>query len=153
VAVTVVLLTFLWPAGFGGSTHLVVVSGSSMEPTYHTGDLVVVRERRPEVGDVIAFRIPGREGQIVHRVLERRSDGTLLVQGDNRRSPDLPVPTDADVMGVASLLVPRGAVVVQLLTSPLVLGVAVASWIVASGVGRQRREIATARRRRALTGH
>lgn len=140
VVVCIVLLWLLWPARFGGSTTFVVVSGSSMEPTFHTGDLLVVREGVPRVGDVVAFRIPGRDGQIVHRVIDRRADGTLLVQGDNRESPDMPMPTDADVIGVSSLLVPRGAIWVRLLTSPLVLGVGVGSWVLASGVHRHRRD-------------
>lgn len=91
--VAIAVLWFLWPAWLGGSTSIVVVSGTSMEPTYDDGDVLLVREGRAAVGDVIAFHVPGREGQIVHRVIERRADGTLLVQGDNRNTPDLPVLT------------------------------------------------------------
>ena len=121
----------LWPASYGGATTLVVVSGSSMEPTYHTGDVLLMRETQPEVGDVIAFRVPGDNGEIVHRVVERRADGTLLTQGDNRDTPDLPLPTDADVVGVSVLLLPQGWWVLAVLTSPLVLGVGAAAIILA----------------------
>jgi signal peptidase I len=135
--VLVVALAWLvWPAALGGSTSLVVVAGASMEPTYHTGDVLIVKRRAPSVGDVIVFTMPKRDGQIVHRVLERRDDGTMLVQGDNRSTPDLPLPTDADVVGVVRALIPQGWIVVKLLTSPLVLGVGAGSVVLARAVRR-----------------
>lgn len=132
--VAIAVLWFLWPAWLGGSTSIVVVSGTSMEPTYDDGDVLLVREGRAEVGDVIAFHVPGREGQIVHRVIERRADGTLLVQGDNRDTPDLPVPRDADVVGIALVHLPHGEPLLRLATSPLVLGVGAACWVIAHGM-------------------
>ena len=43
----------LWPTGLGGCTTLTIVSGHSMEPTYHTGDVVLSRCGTPQVGDVV----------------------------------------------------------------------------------------------------
>lgn len=131
LAVVVVLAWMVWPQALGGSTSLVVVAGSSMEPTFHTGDVLIVKRRTPSVGDVIVFTIPNRDGQIVHRVIERRGDGTMLVQGDNRSTPDLPLPTDADVVGVVRALIPQGWIAVNLLTSPIVLGVGTACVVLA----------------------
>ncbi len=129
-------LWLLLPAWLGGGTSLIVVSGVSMEPTYHDGDVLLVRDTRPEPGDVIAFRVPGLEGQLVHRVVERRPDGRLLVQGDNRATPDLPLPSDADVVGVAVLEIPFGQQVLRLATDPLVLGVGAGCWVIAHGIRR-----------------
>ena len=64
----VAVLWVLWPAWLGGGTSLIVVSGVSMEPTYRDGDVLLVYDMQPEPGDVIAFHVPGRKGQIVHRV-------------------------------------------------------------------------------------
>lgn len=128
------LLWLLWPAWLGGSTSIIIVSGTSMEPTYQNGDVLVVRAGRPDPGDVIAFRVPGRDGQIVHRVVERRSDGTLLVRGDNRDTPDLPLPTDADVIGIPLVHLPHGEQLLRLATSPLVLGVGAGCWVIAHGL-------------------
>lgn len=131
----------LWPAAYGGSTSLVVVSGTSMEPTYHTGDVLLMRKTTPKVGDVIAFTVPDGDGEIVHRVVEQRSDGTFMTRGDNRSTPDLPMPSNADVVGVSLLLIPQGWWIVQLLTSPLVLGVAMGAWVVARELRRHFAEV------------
>lgn len=128
------LLWLIWPAWLGGANSIVVVSGSSMLPTYENGDVLVVRTGSPDVGDVIAFRVPGRAGQIVHRVIERRPDGTMLVQGDNRITPDLPLPSDADVVGVVAIHVPHGELLVRVLTSPMVLGIAAGCWVFGRGL-------------------
>ncbi len=134
--VAAAVLWMLWPAWLGGGTSLIVVSGVSMEPTYHDGDVLIVHDMHAEPGDVIAFRVPGREGQIVHRVVERRSDGRLLVQGDNRETPDLPLPSDADVIGVAVVQIPFGKQLLRLATDPLVLGVGAGCWVIAHGIRR-----------------
>src|SRR5690242_13541510 len=50
---------FLRPQSLGGSAGYVLVSGQSMEPRYHTGDLVLVEKQssyRPR--QVIAYRVP-----------------------------------------------------------------------------------------------
>src|SRR5437868_9645307 len=45
----------LRPAQLGGPATFVVVQGVSMEPTYHTGDLVIShRQSSYAVGDVVA---------------------------------------------------------------------------------------------------
>ena len=42
------------PLKAGGQASYVMVNGISMEPKYHTGDLVIVRKARTyQVGDVI----------------------------------------------------------------------------------------------------
>jgi signal peptidase I len=126
----------MWPTQFGGNTSVVVVSGPSMEPTYHSGDVLIVRKKTPVVGDVIVFTVPDRKAQVVHRVIERRSDGTMIVQGDNRSTPDLPLPRDSDVVGVAIQIIPQGWILLRLLTSPLVLGAAAGSYVLAAVIYR-----------------
>ncbi len=50
---------FLRPESLGGRAGYVLVSGQSMEPRYHTGDLVLVhRHASYRVGQVIAYRVP-----------------------------------------------------------------------------------------------
>lgn len=131
-----VVAAVMWPAQFGGSTSLVVISGPSMEPTYHSGDVLIVRKKTPAVGDVIVFTVPERNARIVHRVIERRSDGTMVVKGDNRSTPDLPLPRDSDVVGVGIQLIPRGWLLLRLITSPIVLGAGVGSYLLAVAIHR-----------------
>ena len=97
VAILVAMGWLLLPARFGGPVSYVVVRGTSMEPTYHVGDMLYVREQSSyEIGDVIVYRIPegapGEGVQVVHRLVEIRSDGTFTLRGDNRDRADLDHP-------------------------------------------------------------
>ncbi|HEY9562674.1 MAG TPA: signal peptidase I, partial [Nocardioides sp.] len=89
--------TYLRPPSLGGSTSFVMVAGESMEPTYHTGDLVIVRKRdRYQVGDVVAFKTAAKsDGNllVIHRVVDVLPDGRLRLQGDNNDFVDPWEPT------------------------------------------------------------
>jgi signal peptidase I len=88
----VVLIIVMWPVRFGGATQWVVVSGTSMEPAYDLGDLVMARSvARSAVGDVVVFAVPEGVGAghlVIHRIVDVRPDGTFVTQGDNRDTPD-----------------------------------------------------------------
>ena len=52
----------LWPAPLGGVVGLTVVSGHSMEPTYHSGDLVITaRQPSYAAGDIVSYVVPAGE--------------------------------------------------------------------------------------------
>ena len=57
-ALLVILAILVWPTSLGGCTTMTVVSGHSMEPTFHTGDLVVARCGTPAVGDIVIYQPP-----------------------------------------------------------------------------------------------
>ncbi|AEE44768.1 signal peptidase I [Cellulomonas fimi] len=122
-AAAAVAAWFVWPTNLGGCTTLTVVSGSSMEPTYVTGDLVVSRCGAPQVGDVVVYRPHELDGaRIIHRLVG--GDGTTgwVVQGDNNDWTDPFTPTDEEILGVAALHVPKVGLVGRLFTSPWVWG-------------------------------
>lgn len=107
----------------------IVVSGTSMEPRYRTGDLVLVRRERGayEVGDVVAFRVAvgarGRGGAVIHRIDSIGPDGAYTTKGDNReRADQWPLRSD-DVIGSQALHVPGGGRVLMLLREPMVLAI------------------------------
>ena len=57
----------------GSESPIVVVLSGSMEPAFHRGDLLLLthdREAPIRVGDIVVFKIEGREIPIVHRVLK-----------------------------------------------------------------------------------
>src|SRR6476659_4295311 len=63
LALVAALLWFCLPQALGGRAGWVLVSGTSMLPHLHTGDLVLVEHRsRYHVGEVVAYRIP--KGQV-----------------------------------------------------------------------------------------
>lgn len=57
----------------GSESPIVVVLSGSMEPAFHRGDLLILthdREAPIRVGDIVVFKIEGRDIPIVHRVLK-----------------------------------------------------------------------------------
>src|SRR6188768_2500081 len=92
---------YIWPSNLGGATSFVVVSGSSMEPTYYTGDLVIARESEASVGDVIVYAPEGYGGaQIVHRIVGGTAADGWVMQGDNNDFKDPFTPKGDEVKGV-----------------------------------------------------
>lgn len=102
---SLVALYALWPAPLGGWARFVVVHGTSMEPTYHSGDLLYTRSASaPEfaVGDTAVYRIPdGQPGagrMVVHRIHGLTASGRYVMQGDNRPDDDGALPGAGDLV-------------------------------------------------------
>lgn len=115
-----VAVVVLWPAPWGGTLGLTIVSGHSMEPTYHTGDLVLtVRQPGYAVGEVVSYVVPdgqpGAGGRVIHRIVEA-DGGTVTTRGDNNAAADPWTFTPSDITGRAVLQLPG----VGLLWSPAV---------------------------------
>ncbi|POI28424.1 hypothetical protein CIB84_007826, partial [Bambusicola thoracicus] len=88
----------------GSESPIVVVLSGSMEPAFHRGDLLFLTNRIEDpirVGEIVVFRIEGREIPIVHRVLKihekpalrrelNRQNGDIkfLTKGDNNAVDD-----------------------------------------------------------------
>jgi signal peptidase len=111
----------------GGPVSYVLVSGTSMEPLLHTGDLaVVVRRDSYAVGDVVAYRVPegdvGAGALVIHRIVDRTRDG-FVYRGDNRSGVDLWEPTDKEIVGSLWFYAPHAGLALQMLRAPIVLGV------------------------------
>jgi signal peptidase len=134
--VTIVIVWYTWPARFGGSMSMVVVNGHSMEPTYHTGDVVIARRSGGyKPGDILVYMVPkdqpGGGHEVVHRLKSIDSQGRFLFQGDNKKSPDDWQVTKNDVVGRPVLLIPQGIRYLSLLLSPFTIGLLGAGAVVA----------------------
>jgi signal peptidase len=129
VLVLVALLAVLgWPRSMGGRASYSIVSGHSMNPTYHTGDLVVlVPERTYHVGQIVVYRIPAGEpasGQfVVHRIVGGSNVTGFITKGDNNPSIDIWTPHNIDIQGRAVLLVPQAGWVLRQGRDPLLYAV------------------------------
>jgi signal peptidase len=133
VAACVFWAMFLRPQSLGGRAGYVLVSGQSMEPRYHTGDVVLVeRQSSYRVGEVIAYHVPKGDpmagAQVIHRIIGGNGVRGYVVQGDNRTAPDTWRPKDADVVGAKAVRLPQAVVVLQFLRSPLLLGLLAAAF-------------------------
>jgi signal peptidase len=126
-----------------------MVSGTSMLPRLHTGDLVLVEHRAGyHVGEVVAYRVPkgqiGAGHVVIHRIIGGNGETGWRVKGDNRTAADLWYPTNHDVIGAEELRIPDAWFVLRLFHMPVLLGLFAACgvffWIALSGEGEEKDE-------------
>jgi signal peptidase len=125
---------YLRPQAFGGRAAYVLVSGKSMLPRYHTGDLVLVEKHSSyHVGELIAYRVPKGDpmagAQVIHRIIGGDAKHGFVVQGDNRTAPDVWRPKSGDIVGAKALRIPNAVVILQFLRSPILLGLLAACFV------------------------
>jgi signal peptidase I len=96
------------PANLGGSTTFLTTHGTSMEPSFHTGDLAVIKPVNDyRVGDVVAYRSHQLHTVVMHRIV--KVDGLHYVfKGDHNSWKDPEHPTRADLVGKLWIHVPQG---------------------------------------------
>lgn len=103
VALVVLLAVLLWGPRLLGMEVFTVLSGS-MEPAYHTGGCVYVREADPhalETGDVITFRLSG-ETIATHRIIEvteESGEPAFRTKGDANEEADNSLVTPDRIIG------------------------------------------------------
>ncbi len=120
----------LRPTALGGPATYVVVSGTSMQPTLWTGDLVVLRARdHYDVGDVVTYPVPegapGAGDLVIHRIVGGSPGSGFTTRGDNRDRADDWTPTAAQVRGSEWFVVPgAGTVLTRLIQPPLLAALA-----------------------------
>ncbi|XP_068710580.1 signal peptidase complex catalytic subunit SEC11A-like [Montipora foliosa] len=79
----------------GSESPIVVVLSGSMEPAFQRGDLLFLTNSKEDpirVGEIVVFKVEGREIPIVHRVLKihekQNGDIKFLTKGDNNSVDD-----------------------------------------------------------------
>lgn len=84
----------------------VVVMSGSMEPTYHTGSVVFIKEvdaSQVVKGDVAAFQI--NESFVMHRVVDIK-DGIFITKGDANNAEDPWTISEKNIKGIAQFSIP-----------------------------------------------
>ncbi len=78
-----------------------VYNGSSMLPTFHPGQLLLVKPlgQPPVRGDVIIFSDPACGRNVVHRVISVSAAQQIRTRGDNNPRPDASFVSMQDVLG------------------------------------------------------
>ncbi|MDR3576079.1 MAG: signal peptidase I [Anaerolineaceae bacterium] len=112
------------PAKLGGQVSYVLVNGTSMEPGFHTGDLVIVRQASEyKVGDIVTYHDADMNANIIHRIVGTEQD-RFVMKGDNNSWIDGYKPTRDEIIGKLWLhLVGLGAAVLWI-KSPVNLALA-----------------------------
>lgn len=89
VSIAVMLILFLAFRAAGGG--FAAVSGKSMEPLFHSGDLVALMKRSDlKKGDIIVFKTGNT--YVIHRIIyvyEHNGYMCYVTQGDNNPLPDV----------------------------------------------------------------
>jgi signal peptidase len=120
------VLFVTWPQSLGGRIAYIKVSGHSMEPTMHFGDLVVIRaQSNYHVGETIAYRVPpgevGAGVTVIHRIVGGNSHTGYLTRGDNNHYNDPWRPHLTNIVGARWTLIPGAANAFSQLRGPLPL--------------------------------
>jgi signal peptidase I len=133
------------PLQLGGQAAYVIVTGNSMEPGFHLGDLVVVHPVLDyQVGDIVVYRSAELKRFVFHRIIGKNLDHFIL-QGDNNSWTDSFQPTREEMVGKLWIHIPRAGKVVQWLRLPinmaLMAGAAGGILMAAILMGRSRRRM------------
>ncbi len=105
-----ICLAMIWvmfiPVQFGGWAAYLIVSGVSMEPTLHTGDLVILHQTDSyEIGDIAAYYYPIADGIVIHRIIGQQENRFILL-GDNKPKVDPYQPSQAEMIGKYIIHIP-----------------------------------------------
>jgi signal peptidase len=120
VALIAVWVVLLRPVTLGGPAGYVIVSGTSMEPTFASGDLAVTQRRGSySVGEVVAFETGG--GLVIHRIVGGDASMGYAIMGDNRDQPDFWRPRPADILGSVWIRIPGAGNILALIRQPPIL--------------------------------
>ncbi len=130
----VAIAVALRPAALGGPLSLVIVSGQSMEPTMHSGDLAIVMSQdHYAVGDVVAFQPSDQDGAttseslVIHRVTDTTADGGITTQGDGNDWPDPWDTGGKHIAGEMAFFLPNAGYAILYLREPVILAAALAA--------------------------
>ncbi len=105
------------PLQFGGQAAYVIVSGNSMEPVFHRGDLAILRAATDyQVGDIVTYRHP-TIGPVIHRIIAEDGDH-FTFKGDHNTWTDAYRPSRAELIGKLWLYVPSAGLIVEQLHTP-----------------------------------
>jgi signal peptidase len=126
-AVAVAFAVLFWPQSLGGKVAYVRVDGHSMDPTFRTGDLAIVRKQSAyRIGDPVAYRIPrgefGAGALVIHRLIGGNGTTGFVTKGDNRTIADEWHPRTSDVVGQVRYDIPAAGNRLATLTQPMYLG-------------------------------
>ncbi|MDQ1246979.1 MAG: signal peptidase [Actinomycetota bacterium] len=115
-----------WPQAFGGRASWTVVSGTSMEPRLHTGDLVLAWDTGAwDVGDTVVYGTVSNDGRMsantIHRIVGGDPSSGWELRGDNKTEADPGTIADSRVVGEEVLAIPRAGMLLMGVRQPLVL--------------------------------
>lgn len=133
----------------GSPSPVVVVLSGSMLPAFSRGDILFLLNQgsNTRVGDIVVFKVDGREIPIVHRVISlhtnSQGESMLLTKGDNNSVDDRGLYAnkelwlkDTSVMGTTVVYLPYvGQVTIILNDYPVVKWTVIAGMVILALLG------------------
>lgn len=116
-------IALLWyafaPTPLGGRASYVIIDGNSMEPGFHTGDLVILTKASSyNIGDIVSYHDPRMNARIIHRIIGIQ-DGRFIMKGDNNNWIDTTHPLQSEILGKKYIYLPKVGKWVKWLRVPL----------------------------------
>jgi signal peptidase I len=120
------LLVIVWlnfaPLALGGPVTYVIITGISMEPNFHTGDLVVAHTKPYyQVNDRVVYHHRVMDRFVFHRIVGRSLDRFVL-KGENNTWLDSYYPLPEDILGAYWFRLPWVGLVVRWMRQPWMMG-------------------------------
>ena len=132
----------LAPAALGGGVTYATITGTSMEPELHRGNLVALRAAPSyRVGDVVGYRDSSLGHLVLHRIVGGTEAG-FTMQGDNNDFRDPTHPTSEQVVGRLWTRVPQAGAMVGRFRSPGSAALLVGALVLMPTGSRRRRKAA-----------
>jgi signal peptidase I len=122
-ALWLVLTVTIWivfaPLQAGGQAAYIVVIGKSMEPNFHLGDMIIVKqETHYDTGDIVAYKNIQLKSNVFHRIIGFES-GRYILKGDNNTWVDTYHPLPEEVIGKLWVYLPGAGKIIQRIRTPL----------------------------------
>lgn len=125
VCLAFVIWVVFAPMQLGGQVTYVIVDGNSMEPRFHLGDLLLIREASNyQVGDAVTYRDANMGRYVFHRIIDLNLDRFIL-KGDNNSWIDTYQPTGQEIVGKLWIHIPKLGKSIEWLRLPVNLAIVV----------------------------
>lgn len=107
LALLVLLLIFLAYGTINNRWyHTIAITGGSMAPTIAYGDAIIITRPPAELQPGMIVTLEGQGNIVTHRLLEARTDGSLVTKGDANELAEEWAAGEARVAGLCRLRVP-----------------------------------------------
>jgi signal peptidase I len=115
----IILFLMFAPSQLGGSVTYVIVDGNSMEPGFHLGDLLLVREKQAySMGDAVVYQNAEMESYVFHRIVGTDL-GRYVLKGDNNSWLDSYLPVQDEIVGKLWFHIPKLGLAIEWMRVPL----------------------------------
>ena len=133
-ALFLVFIVIIWnlfaPERVGGSANYIILGGSSMQPDFRKGDLVITRlQNHYTIGDLVAYFNTEGGFNIFHRIIGLEHDRFVL-KGDSNSWVDSYQPTSEELWGRLWIHLPQMGKIVEWLRLPVVFALLSGSLVI-----------------------